>query len=88
MLVDVVDVQLRESYRLWLKFDDGVEGEVDIAALVDFDGVFEPLQAPEFFAAVRVEPALGTIVWPNGADLDSVVLHAAVLERRTPGAGA
>jgi hypothetical protein len=88
MLVDVVEVRPREPYRLWLKFDDGVEGEADIAALVNFDGVFEPLKAPEFFAAVRVEPALGTIVWPNGADLDSTVLHAAVLERRPPGSGA
>jgi hypothetical protein len=34
--------------RLWLRFDDGAEGEVDIARLVSFSGVFEPLLDPVF----------------------------------------
>jgi len=78
MLVDVVEVEVLEPYRLRLRFDDGLTGEVDVARLVSFDGVFEPLKVPEVFAAVRVDPELGTIVWPNGADLDPVVLHDAV----------
>ena len=78
MLVDVVHVEAREPYRLHLRFADGVEGDVDLERLIRFEGVFEPLRAPEVFAAVRVDPELGTIVWPNGADLDPVVLHAAV----------
>ena len=28
-----------------------------------------------FFAQVRVDDELGTVVWPNGADLDPLVLH-------------
>ncbi|MDP8957599.1 MAG: DUF2442 domain-containing protein [Actinomycetota bacterium] len=36
--------------------------------------MFEPLRTdPELFRRVRVES--GTIVWPNGADIDPVVLH-------------
>ncbi len=30
------------------------------------------------FARVRVDPELGTIVWPNGADVDADVLYAIV----------
>ena len=36
---------------------------------------FEPLRDPEFFAEVRVDPEAHTVVWPNGADLDPLVLH-------------
>jgi Protein of unknown function (DUF2442) len=30
---------------------------------------------PTFFAQVRVDDDLGTVVWPDGADLDPLVLH-------------
>jgi len=33
------------------------------------------LADPEFFAQVRVDDELGTVAWPNGADLDPLVLH-------------
>jgi len=37
--------------------------------------VFDPLlRDPALFRAVRVDASLGTIVWPNGADLDPDVL--------------
>jgi hypothetical protein len=35
--------------------------------------MFEPLKDPAFFARVSVEH--GTVVWPNGVDLDPLVLH-------------
>lgn len=66
------------SCRLRLQFDDGVEGEVDLSRMVAFDGIFEPLASPDYFARVSVNAELGTVVWPNGADLDPLVLHAAV----------
>ena len=72
---DVLSVEIVAPYRLRLRFDDGVVGEIDVRSLVPFDGVFEPLNDPDFFARVAVNPELGTIVWPNGADLDPVVLH-------------
>ena len=65
-------------YRLRVQFDDGVEGEVDLSRMVAFDGIFEPLASPDYFARVSVNAELGTVVWPNGADLDPLVLHAAV----------
>jgi Protein of unknown function (DUF2442) len=35
----------------------------------------EPLQDPAYFRQVSVDPELGTVVWPNGYDLDPDVLH-------------
>lgn len=61
-----------------LRFEDGVGGEVDVAAMVRFTGVFAPLADEAEFAGVRVDPELGTVVWPGGADLDPDVLCTAV----------
>jgi hypothetical protein len=33
----------------------------------------EPLRNPDYFAQAAVEH--GTVVWPNGLDLDPLVLH-------------
>ncbi len=73
MIPEVVSVESKEGYRLHLEFDDGTVGEVDVAALVPFDGVFEPLRDPAEFRKVRVDSESGTVAWPNGADLDPLV---------------
>lgn len=81
MLSDVVKVEARGGYRIWLQFQDGVEGEVDLEPLLSFHGVFEPLRDPAYFARVRVNPELGTIIWPNDADWDPLVLYSLVTGR-------
>ncbi len=78
MLKDIVEVQPRGEYRLHLRFEDGVEGELDISQLIPFEGVFARLQDPKEFSKVRVNPELGTIEWPNGADLDPDVLYSKI----------
>lgn len=78
MLHDVIEVRPLDGHRLRLRFDDGVEGVVDVSTRVPFDSVFAPLEDPDYFRRVRVNAELGTIVWPNGADLDPVVLYRLV----------
>jgi len=81
MLPNVVSVTQTGPYRLKLRFDDGAEGEIDITKMTTFEGVFEPLKDPGYFSQVKVDPEAGTIVWPNGADLDPLVLHSKVTGR-------
>ncbi len=81
MLREIIDAQPLAGHRLRLRFDDGVEGTVDLAQLVGFTGVFAPLAEESEFAKVRVDPEAGTVVWPNGADLDPTVLYAVVTGR-------
>lgn len=78
MLIDVAEARSIGDHRLYLRFADGVEGEVDLDGIVRWDGLFAPLRDPSCFAQVRVDPDLGTVVWPNGADLDPDVLYAVV----------
>ncbi|HEX9821838.1 MAG TPA: DUF2442 domain-containing protein [Methylomirabilota bacterium] len=76
MMVDVTEVRPLGHHRVFIKFEDGVEGEIDIAELITFEGVFAPLRDPSRFAEVRVHPELGTVCWPGGADLDPDVLYS------------
>jgi len=78
MLEDVVEVRPLGDYRLYLRFEDGVAGEIDVADLITFDGVFAELRDGRRFAQVKINPDLGTICWPGGADLDPDVLYALV----------
>jgi hypothetical protein len=70
MLKDIVAAKAVGDYRLHLRFEDGVEGVIDLASHLSFRGVFEPLRDPAYFAQVCVDADLGTVAWPNGADLD------------------
>ena len=72
----VVDVEHLGEHRLSLTFTDGLVRELDFAdAAGDWGGVLEPFCEPAFFGQVAVDPATGTIVWPNGVDFDPDVLH-------------
>ena len=76
MLKDIVEARATGGHRLYIRFEDGVDGEVDLKALIEFKGVFEPLKDPAEVARVRVDRELGTVCWQGGADLDPDVLYA------------
>jgi len=67
MLLHIVEAEYLGDYKIWLRFDDGAEGAVDLAG--DLLGpVFQPLRNLTTFRQFRLHPELRTIVWPNGAD--------------------
>ena len=78
MLQDIVEARPLEGFRVYLRFEDGVEGVIDLGQHLRFEGVFEPLRDPGYFLRVRGDPEAGTIAWPNGADLDPDVLYSRV----------
>ena len=74
-LVSVTRVRVLRDFVVDLEFDDGTRREVDLEPLL-WGPVFEPIRTdPSYFRRVRVDEDAGTIVWPNGADIDPVVLH-------------
>ena len=78
MMNDIIEARALGGYRVFLRFDDGVAGEIDLGEVIKFEGVFATLRDESEFAKLRVDPNAGTIFWPNGADLDPDVLYAAV----------
>lgn len=74
-MIDVVEVRHLHDFVLWLRFDDGTEGEVDLKGEL-WGEVFEPLNESAFFARVWVNADTGTIEWPNGADFAPEFLRA------------
>jgi hypothetical protein len=80
-LIHVTAVEVVGDHRLTLTFEDGASGELDFSDW-DWRGVFEPLRDPDYFRRVVLDNELGTIVWPNGADVAPETLHAWVLSGR------
>lgn len=78
---EITAVEHLGGYRLRLTFADGLVGDVDLADRLRMPRgpVLEPLRDVEYFAKVAVDPELGTVVWPNGADLAPEVLHEQVM---------
>ncbi len=75
---EITKVEPLEKYQLRVTFEDCVEGVIDVSELTNLEGVFAPLRDPVKFREVRVHHELGTVYWPNGADLDPDGLYALV----------
>jgi hypothetical protein len=67
MIPHVIKAEYKEAYRIWLKFNDGSEGVVDLKDEL-YGEMFEPLRDINKFKSFRVDPELETLVWENGAD--------------------
>ncbi len=72
----VTAARVLANYRLWVRFDDGVEGEVDLHDFVMTDPrpIVAALRVADEFASIRVEH--DTVVWENGFDLAPEYLRA------------
>jgi hypothetical protein len=78
-MVRIQGVETLGGFRVRLFLTDGSTHEVDLGPYLN-GPVFEPMRIdPALFQSVRVDAELGTIVWPNGADIDPDVL---ILGRR------
>jgi hypothetical protein len=78
--MDVVEsVKVLRPYVIVVRFADGECREVDLEPLLT-GRVFEPLRDEAEFARVTVDAELGTVVWPNGADISPEFLRRGELK--------
>ena len=74
VILHVVEAVVCGPHSLLVTFNDGEHQCVNLLPLLD-GPVFEALRDPAYFARVVVDPVLGTVVWPNGADLAPEALY-------------
>jgi hypothetical protein len=74
MFLHVKDAKYLHDYVIWLSFNDGAEGEIDLEGELDGE-VFGPLKDLQLFRQFRVDPELQTVAWENGADLAPEFLY-------------
>ena len=65
MFIHVTNAKYIDDYKVWLSFNDGAQGEVDLSTEL-YGEVFEPLQDIDFFKSFKLEGH--TLSWKNGAD--------------------
>jgi Protein of unknown function (DUF2442) len=73
--MDITDVEILHDHVVRLVFADGIEKTIDLDPYLHGSVFTEIRSDPRVFAAVKVDPEAGTIVWPNGADLAPDVLY-------------
>ena len=74
MLPKLIEAKYVGEYRVWLKFSNGVEGEVDLESEL-WGEMFLPLKDKSRFAELSLDKELKTLVWPNGADFAPEFLY-------------
>lgn len=83
----ILSVEPLAGHKLKLRYDDGVEGVVDLSAEVG-KGVFKAWENPEFFQRVRIGD-FGQVEWPDEIDLCPDALYLKItgksLEEVFPG---
>jgi len=74
ILEQAASVQILGPYVIEVTFDDGTIRQTDVEPFL-WGEVFAPLRDPAFFAQASADHELGTVVWPNGADLAPEFLY-------------
>jgi hypothetical protein len=76
VFIHVIQAKYINDYKVWLSFNDGSKGEVDLSAELDGE-IFAPLKHKLFFKSFKIEGH--TLSWSNGADFAPEFLHEQVV---------
>ena len=61
-MIKPIQVEARKNYRIWIQFEDGVEGEVDLSNMVERGGLFKEWEDRSFFESVWI-PEDDVVKW-------------------------
>ena len=75
---DVAEVEALDGFRLHVRFQDGLEGYVNMNGLIHSPraGVFAQLADPARFAEAQVQ--YGAVTWPGELDLAPDAMYAEI----------
>ena len=67
-MIRPLEVKARRDYKIWLRYEDGSAGEIDLSYHVG-RGVFKAWEEPGVFEAVRVIEN-GNVAWGDSDELE------------------
>jgi hypothetical protein len=65
---EVIEAKIIKDYTIKVVFDDLKNGIIDLRKYLG-KGIFKELLDKKKFRQMKVDAELGTICWPNGADI-------------------
>ena len=68
-MIKPTKVEALDGYKIWIEFEDGVQGEADLSRLAG-KGVFEAWDDRELFDTVRIDFPYRAIVWGDSDELE------------------
>ena len=77
----VIGLEARDKYKLWLRYSDGTEGEIDLSDMADTE-LFSDWQKPGAFEQVVIGE-YGEIYWTEDAALCSDSLYLDLTNQST-----
>ena len=70
----VTACKAEDDYKLWIRFDDGLDGSVFLGYLLEI-GAFKLWRDVREFEKVSVDPESATVTWEGGIRLDPEILY-------------
>ncbi len=72
MFPHIVEAKHTEAHNVWVRFNVGACGEIDLSDVLD-GPIFEQLHDVDYFKKFSIEGY--TLAWPNGADFAPEFLY-------------
>jgi hypothetical protein len=68
MISKPIEVKALENYYLWIRFEDGVEGTLDLSSLIAKE-IFNILRNPIIFATVYIDTYSHAVAWNSELEI-------------------
>ena len=66
----VVELEVQEPFKLWLRFDDGIASIVDLSDSAALGGVFAAWTDQDFWRSAHIVADSGAVAWGDGTEVD------------------
>ncbi len=80
MFLHTYFVQPQSNYCLYVEFNNGAKGLIDLTDVLWGD-MFETLKTSTMFLTATQNPVMGTVSWANGADLAPEFLYDLLVQQ-------
>ncbi len=76
MYYDLQEIEIMDGCKPFVRFEDGKQGVVDLTAIVNQGGVFEPLKDRTLFKQASINTDWAVLCWPGDIDISPETLYA------------